>query len=174
MSDSPKVRQATVADAPALVGIYAPYVERTAISFEAVVPDVPEFERRIETALSSWQWLVAELDGRPVGFAYGGEHRKRTAYRHSVEVAVYVDGDRRGHGIGRALYSALLADLAARGYCNAYAGVVLPNDASLGLHRALGFEWIGVFKSIGWKFGRWHDVAWFQKSLRDRPLDAGE
>ena len=166
-----KIRQATEADAPALLAIYAPYVEETPISFETVVPSVDEFAGRIRKYLSAWQYLVAERDGRIVGYAYGGTHRERAAYRFSVEVSAYVDRGCHRQGIGRALYAQLFADLAAKGYCEAFAGITYPNDASIGLHTAVGFEMIGVFRNIGWKFDRWHDVAWMQRRLRDRPAD---
>jgi phosphinothricin acetyltransferase len=164
------VRQATEADAPALLAIYAPYVERTPISFETVVPPVEEFKERIAKTLSAWQYLVAERDGRIVGYAYGGTHRARAAYRFSVEVSAYVDEHCHRQGIGRALYARLLDDLAANGYCQAFAGITVPNDASVGMHSSVGFAMIGIFRNIGWKFDRWHDVAWMQRSLRDRPL----
>lgn len=164
------IRQATEADAPALVAIYAPYVEQTPISFETVVPSVDDFAARMRKYLSAWQYLVAERDGRIVGYAYGGTHRERAAYRFSVEVSAYVDRACHRQGIGRALYARLFEDLAAKGYCEAFAGITYPNEASIGLHAAVGFTMIGVFRRIGWKFDRWHDVAWMQRSLRDRPL----
>jgi phosphinothricin acetyltransferase len=164
------IRQATEADAPALVAIYAPYVLETPISFETAVPTVEEFVARMRKYLSAWQYLVAERDGRIVGYAYGGTHRERAAYRYSVEVSAYVDRACHRQGIGRALYAQLFDDLAAKGYCEAFAGITHPNDASLGLHSAVGFTMIGIFRRIGWKFDRWHDVAWMQRSLRDRPL----
>ena len=156
-------------DAPALAAIYAPYVEQTAISFEEIPPDALEFERRIDKSLARWQWLVAEVDGELAGYAYGSQHRERPAYRWSVEVSAYVASGHHRQGIGRALYEARLADLAERGFCNAFAGITLPNEASVSLHTRLGFTQIGVFQAIGWKFGRWHDVAWFQRRLRESP-----
>ncbi|MBI5171008.1 MAG: N-acetyltransferase [Candidatus Eisenbacteria bacterium] len=163
------LRLATDADAPALLAIYAPYVERTAVSFEEVVPGVEEFAGRIRECNERWAWVVAELNGEAVGYAYGSLHRKRAAYRWSVEVSGYVDERFHRRGIARALYGELLARLAARGMCNAYAGIALPNEASLALHRALGFSDIGVFPRVGRKFGRWHDVAWLHKVLRESP-----
>jgi L-amino acid N-acyltransferase YncA len=167
------LRQAREADAPALLAIYAPIVETTAISFENVAPSVDQFAARITKAVAGWQWLVAERDGQCLGYAYGSTHRERPAYRWSVEVTVYVHGACRGQGIGSALYEQLFDDLAAKGYCQALAGIALPNDPSVRLHRSVGFEPIGVFKSVGRKFDRWHDVAWFQRTLREAPLEAG-
>lgn len=163
------VRPAERDDAPAMACIYRPYVEQTAVSFEEVAPAADEFARRIDRCRVSWQWLVAETGGEVVGYAYGSQHRERHAYRWSVEVSAYVDGRYQRRGIGRALYDVLLPDLADKGYCSAFAGITLPNDASVALHTKVGFTPIGVFRSIGWKFGRWHDVAWYQRRLRDMP-----
>ena len=167
--NSPIVRPATEADGPTLLAIYRPYVERTAISFETVTPSLEEFVRRIRTATEGWAWLVAELDGGCVGYAYGSSHRERAAYRWSVETSAYVRESSHRRGIGRALYTRLLEALRQRGFCNAYAGMTLPNPASEALHRAVGFEPIGVFKAVGRKFDTWHDVAWFHRNLRERP-----
>ena len=165
----PTVRPATEADASALLVIYRPYVEKTAISFESTVPSVDEFTRRIANALNEWAWIVAEADGECVGYAYGSSHRERAAYRWSVETSAYVRDDHHRRGIGRSLYLELFEALKARGFCNAYAGMTLPNAASTALHRSVGFELIGVFNSVGRKFGEWHDVAWYQRRLRDEP-----
>jgi phosphinothricin acetyltransferase len=161
------IRSATDADAAALLAIYAPFVECTTVSFETQVPTLQEFAARVRKGLSQWAWLVAERDGVLAGYAYGGTHRERAAYRWSAETSAYVDPRFQRQGIGRALYVALFDALAARGYCNAYAGITLPNAASVALHRSLGFEPIGVFKSVGYKCGAWHDVAWLQRRLRD-------
>ena len=166
-----KIRQATEADAPALLAIYAPYIESTPVSFEMVVPTVDEFAGRILKSLSRWQWLVAERDGGIAGYAYGSTHRERAAYRFSVEVSAYLDPRFHRQGIGSALYARLFEDLIAKGYCSAFAGITVPNDASIGMHRSVGFEMIGVFRNVGWKFDRWHDVAWMQRTLRERPIE---
>ena len=163
------IRPAADRDAAAVAGIYAPYVEHTAISFEEQAPSPGEMAARIAKCRPRWPWLAAELDGAVVGFAYGSQHRERAAYRWSVEVSAYVSRDHHRKGIGRALYDALFADLADKGFCHAFAGVTLPNDPSVKLHTSMGFEPIGTFRSIGWKFGRWHDVAWFQRTLRNGP-----
>ncbi len=170
MQSTLTIREATPADAAALLAIYAPFVEHTPVSFETEAPTVDEFAHRIEKYLKGWQYLVAEDAGRPVGYAYGSTHRERAAYRYSTEVSAYIDPRYHRQGIGRALYTRLFEDLAAKGYCSAYAGITVPNDASIGLHRAVGFEMIGVFRNVGWKYGRWHDVAWMQRRLREQPL----
>jgi phosphinothricin acetyltransferase len=166
----PTIRPASEADAAALLAIYAPFVERTAVSFETTPPDVAEFAARIRRSTAHWAWLVAECDGAVAGYACGSSHRERAAYRWSVETSAYLDPAYRRRGVGTALYRELFARLAARGYCNAYAGMTLPNDASAALHRSVGFEPIGVFRRVGYKFGAWHDVAWMQRRLRDTPL----
>jgi len=161
------IRPATAADAAALLAIYAPYVERTAVSFETVVPGIEDFASRVQRYATQWAWLVAERDGRCLGYAYGSPHRERAAYRWSAETSAYVDVAAQRQGVGKALYLALFDALAAAGYCNAFAGMTLPNAASVALHRSVGFEPIGVFRRVGWKFGAWHDVAWSQRRLRD-------
>jgi L-amino acid N-acyltransferase YncA len=163
------IRSAVESDAPALLAIYRPFVESTAVSFETIAPSVQEFSARIARALAGWRWLVAERDGQCVGYAYGSSHRERPAYRWSVEVSAYVHPQHRRQGVARALYLRLFEELAAKGFCNAYAGTTVPNEASVALHRAVGFEPIGVFKAVGRKFGQWHDVAWFHRVLRDSP-----
>lgn len=162
-----EIRAATVADASALLAIYRPFVEETAVSFEVVPPSVEEFAGRIERALRGWSWLVAVEEGAPIGYAYGSSHRERAAYRWSVEVSAYVDAGFRRRGLGRTLYTHLFEDLKAKGFCNAYAGITLPNEGSVALHRALGFQPIGVFPAVGRKLGRWHDVEWWHRPLRD-------
>jgi L-amino acid N-acyltransferase YncA len=169
MSDTVRIRPATEADADRLLAVYRPFVEATAISFETTVPTVEEFVARIKKALTGWQWLVAEKNGQCIGYAYGSSHRERSAYRWSVEVSAYVEATVHRQGAGRLLYSMLLSDLMRQGYCNAYAGVTLPNESSVAFHRAMGFEFIGTFRAVGHKFGKWYDVAWFQRRLRDSP-----
>jgi L-amino acid N-acyltransferase YncA len=169
MSEPIHIRPAVAADATALLSIYRPFVETNAVSFEVAVPTVAQFGARISQASEEWAWLVAERLGQCLGYAYGSRHRERAAYRWSVEVSAYVHASHQRQGVASALYRSLFEVLAEKGYCNAYAGVTLPNAASLALHRKLGFHAIGVFRSVGRKFGQWHDVAWFQRTLRDSP-----
>jgi L-amino acid N-acyltransferase YncA len=165
--DEVVIRDADAADAARCADIYAPYVRDTAISFESQPPSAEEMADRIAAAQRAHAWLVLEDDGHVVGYAYGGPFASRAAYRWSTTVSVYVDPAGHRRGGGRALYEALLDRLAARGHRTALAGVALPNDASVGLHRALGFEPAGTYRRVGWKLGRWHDVAWFQRPLGD-------
>jgi phosphinothricin acetyltransferase len=123
--------------------------------------------QRIASAQDGHAWLVCEHAGEVVGYAYGGPFMARAAYRWSTAVSVYLEPGRRRTGAGRALYEALFERLAARGLRTALAGITLPNDASVGLHLALGFEPVGTYRRVGWKFGAWHDVTWLQRPLGD-------
>ena len=163
------VRDAGLDDAPACAAIYEPYVTGTAVTFETAVPTVEDLAARIDAARASHAWLVAERDGRVVGYAYAGPFAARPAYRWSCEVTVYGEFGVRRTGVGRALYQALLPRLADRGYRTAVAKITLPNAASTGLHVAFGFEPVGVHRDIGFKLGAWHDVAISQRPLRPAP-----
>jgi phosphinothricin acetyltransferase len=155
-------------DAEPCAAIYAPYVTDTAISFETEPPSPAQMGERIAAAARTHAWLVLEDDGRVVGYAYGLPFRTRAAYRWACEVSVYLERDhRRRAGGGRALYDRLLTRLAERGYRTALAGMTLPNAASEGFHRALGFEPVGIYRRVGYKRGAWHDVAWAQRTLAD-------
>jgi L-amino acid N-acyltransferase YncA len=140
-------------------------VRETAITFEIEPPAEQEMARRIESASLQHAWLVLEDAGRVVGYAYGATFNARAAYRWSCEVSVYVETGRRRSGAGRKLYEVLFARLAERGYVTAIAGMTLPNDASVGLHRAMGFEPVGTYRRIGHKHGAWHDVCWVQREI---------
>jgi phosphinothricin acetyltransferase len=159
------LRDATIDDAAACAAIYAPYVTDTAITFELDPPGAETMSRRIAAALATHAWVVAEDDGRVVGYAYGGPFKARAAYRWATEVSVYAETGRRRTGAGRLLYTGLFERLEARGFGIAVAVMSLPNEASVGLHEALGFECVGVHRRIGYKLGRWHDVALWQRPL---------
>jgi phosphinothricin acetyltransferase len=161
------VRRAALDDAVECQAIYAPYVRDTVVSFELDPPSVPEFRDRMERCLETHDWLVLEGDDGIHGYAYGGTYRNRAAYRWACEVSVYVEAGRRRTGAGRVLYEALFPRLVDRGYLTALAGMTLPNAASEGLHRSLGFEPVGTWPRIGWKFGAWHDVLWMQRRLAE-------
>jgi phosphinothricin acetyltransferase len=165
--DGVVIRDARAADAGRCAEIYAPYVRDTAISFESEPPSAAEMAGRIAEAQRAHAWLVLETGGAVFGFAYGGPFMSRAAYRWATTVSVYLDPERHGAGGGRALYEALFDRLAARGHRTVLAGIALPNEASVGLHRALGFELAGTYRRVGWKLGRWHDVAWYQRPLGD-------
>jgi phosphinothricin acetyltransferase len=163
-----EIRLATGRDAGQIAEIYAPIVRDTIISFEVEPPTANEMRRRIENTLVRLPWLVCERQDRVAGYAYAGEHSPRAAYRWSVDVSAYVHESERRTGVGRALYRSLFAVLALQGFYNAYAGITLPNPASVGLHEALGFQPVGVYRGVGYKLGAWHDVGWWQLSLQER------
>jgi L-amino acid N-acyltransferase YncA len=123
--------------------------------------------RRIAVTLESFPWLVCESNAGVLGYAYASKHRERAAYRWSVDVSAYVSEGSRRSGVGRALYTSLLAMLRLQGFYTAVAGITLPNPGSAGLHEAMGFQQIGIYRGIGFKCGEWHDVAWYQLALRD-------
>ena len=161
-----KIRFARESDAPAVVGIYGPFCEDSPVSFETTIPSVSEVERRIRTVSEQYPWLVCESQAKVLGYAYASRHHDRAAYRWSVDVAVYLSESNRGQGVGTALYTALFALLRIQGFFNAYAGITLPNPASVRLHQRFGFEPVGVYRRVGYKAGGWHDVSWWALPLR--------
>ena len=164
------IRLARLSDAAAVAAIYAPSVTEGVASFELAVPTAAEMAERIRHTLRERPWLVCEEAGVILGYAYGARHRERLAYQWSVEASVYVDRTRHHRGVGRALYRELLSQLADLGYYNAYAGITLPNAASVGLHESFGFVPVGIYRHAGFKLGRWWDVGWWQRSLCARTV----
>jgi phosphinothricin acetyltransferase len=149
-------------------------VTKTASSFEEEVPSLGEIARRMSSR-PRLPWLVAESDGEVVGYAYASRHRSRAAYRWSAECSVYVADGHRGRGVGRLLYERLIHEVHVLGYLSLFAGIALPNGASVRLHEALGFRPIGVFPNVGFKQGAWHDVGWWVlSSRREPPVDPDE
>ncbi|MDR3681970.1 MAG: GNAT family N-acetyltransferase [Flavipsychrobacter sp.] len=167
MADQFEVRLITENDAQAVLDIYAPYVRDTIISFEYEVPTLEDFALRIKTNITEYPWLVCLQNDKITGYAYASKHRYRTAYQWSPEVSIYLSEEIHGKGIARVLYEALFSILQLQGYFNMFAGIGMPNEKSEGFHKALGFEEIGVFKKIGYKFGNWHDTKWFQRYLAE-------
>ena len=157
------IREAIPADAAACAAIYAPYVTDTVISFEARPPSTTEMQRRMRSA---HLWLVTEVAGRVCGYAYASAHREREAYRWAADVAIYLDAAQRGRGLGRSLYGELIERLRERGACVLCAGVALPNAASEGLHRVMGFTEVGTYRRIAFKLDRWIDTRWYQLDLQ--------
>jgi phosphinothricin acetyltransferase len=169
-----EIRTATALDAPAIAAIYAPIVRGTAISFETEPPTSEIMAARIADTLPTHPWLVAERGNDILGYAYAGKHRQRAAYRWSVDVSAYVREDARRMGIGRALYERLIAILRTQGFRSAFAGIALPNPASVALHEAVGFRPLGIYKDVGFKHGRWHDVGWWRLALSESVLEPDE
>jgi L-amino acid N-acyltransferase YncA len=169
------LRTATPDDAEAIAAIYGPIVANTTISFELEPPSVAEMQSRIESTLRRLPWLVSvDAVGCVNGYVYASKHRERAAYQWSVDTTAYVREDSRGQGVGRRLYEALFDELVKLGYVQAFAGIALPNAASVGLHESVGFKPLGVYQQVGYKLGRWHDVGWWQKTLQqpvERPAE---
>lgn len=166
------IRTATPADAEALLSIYAPYIEQTAITFEYDVPSVDEFRSRIEHTLLKYPYLVAEQDGDIVGYAYAGVFKARAAYDHCVETSIYVSMDCQRQGIGRMLYDALEQKLKAQGILNVNACISWidePNEylthQSPDFHTRLGYKKAAHFHLCGYKFGQWFDMIWMEKMI---------
>jgi phosphinothricin acetyltransferase len=159
------IRLASEADARMVRDIYAPFCARTPVSFETEPPSVEEIRRRIGKTQERLPWLVCARGGEVLGYAYASPHRERAAYGWSVDVAVYVREGQRRWGVGRALYGSLLPALEVQGYYNAYAGITLPNAASVGLHEAVGFRPLAVYRGVEYKLGAWHDVGWWHLPL---------
>lgn len=165
------IRPVAAADAAAVLNIYKPYIETTAVTFETSIPAVEEFAERINTITEKYPWLVAENEGKIIGYAYASKHRDREAYQWCVESSVYVQEDYHKKGIAKQLYQRLFEILQTGGYVNVYAGITLPNTKSHSFHTKMGFEPIGVYKNIGYKLGKWHDVAWLVKTINEHCID---
>jgi L-amino acid N-acyltransferase YncA len=161
-----KIRFATPADAAAVLEIYGPFCDNSPITFETERPAIAEIENRIRKINQRYPWLICEKDNQVVGYAYASPHRDRAAYRWSVDIAIYISGSHRGVGIGTALYTLLFELLRIQGYFKAYAGITLPNPASIRVHQRLGFSLVGIYKQVGYKAGAWHDVSWWDLSLQ--------
>lgn len=161
------IRPCELSDAKAILEIYTPYVENTAISFETKVPSLEKFSQRIKNIKSSYPYLVCEADGKIAGYAYASKFRKREAYRYSIEVSVYVDSKFVGNKIGTLLYESLFKELESYNYHTAYACITYPNDKSIGIHKKFGFSEIGIFHNAGYKLNKWHDVIWLEKQLKN-------
>lgn len=159
------IRLATLADAQAILDIYAPYVRDTTLTFMSTVPTIEEFEARVAQIQSHYPYLVATSNDQVVGFAYANEVRPHDAYRWNAELSIYLDERYHRRGIATALYTALLQILRTQGFVNLYAVITVPNEASIALHRHFGFTETGMFKDTGFKFGEWRDVIWMHHRI---------
>lgn len=174
-----RIRPAEERDIPAMLAVYAPYVEETAVSFEYAVPSPEEFRARLARVQGFYPWLVAEQEGRVLGYAYASRFHPRAAYDWSVEVSIYLGRQERGRGLGRQLYEALEAMLRAQNVLSAYACIAhteAPDEyldhASIRFHERMGYRLTGTFPNCGYKFGRWYGMVWMEKRLV--PADAPE
>jgi len=168
------IRVAEERDARAIAGIYAPAITDAVISFELTPPDAQEMLRRIVAVQRQYPWLVYEESDTVLGYVYASVHNERAAYRWSVDVTAYIRHDAHRRGIGRALYTALFEILVLQGYRTACAGITLPNTSSVQMHAAMGFTEVGVYHDVGYKFGKWHDVGWYERSLAAHVLEPPE
>lgn len=166
------MRAAGPEDAEALLGIYAPYVEGTAITFEYDVPGVEEFRGRIVGVLERYPYLVAELAGQAVGYAYAGPFHSRAAYGWAVETSIYVSQGMKRMGLGGRLHEALEGALREQGFLNMNACIAVPEKDdefltrnSVEFHGHLGYRMVGEFTRVGYKFGRWYNMAWMEKLI---------
>ncbi|MGA7341376.1 MAG: N-acetyltransferase family protein [Terracidiphilus sp.] len=160
------IRRATEGDAEEVSAIYNWYVANTAVTFETAVIVASEMRQRIKDSLAHFDWIVGELNCRIVGYAYYGSFRPRAAYSQTVESTIYLSQESQGKGFGRRLYSALIQSAAGKGFRELIGVIALPNPASLALHAGLGFREVGVLRGVGYKFGRYHDVALWQRSAQ--------
>lgn len=160
------IRPANESDAPAMLALYAPYVEQTTVSSEYVAPTLEEFLGRLRTYTEKTPWLLCEIDGKLAGYGYASPHRTRAGYQWSVETSIYVAPEFHRRGVARALYSALFELLTVQGYYNIFVGITSPNERSIKFHTSMGFVISGAYQDSMYKFGLWRDVLWMAKSLR--------
>jgi phosphinothricin acetyltransferase len=159
------IRTARAEDAADIQAIYAPFVQETSVSFETVPPSVETMAARISSNLARHGYFVAQSDAGILGFAYASPYRPRPAYDRTAEVSVYLAPQAQGRGLAQALYRALFAHLAARGFHTAVAIVTLPNPQSAQLHERCGFAHVGSLQDVGCKFGQWHGTAIYQRMI---------
>ncbi|EGY79933.1 GNAT family N-acetyltransferase [Peptoniphilus indolicus] len=166
------IRRVNLDDTKDLLAIYSPYVIDTSISFEYEPPTEAEFRDRIESISTKYPYIVAEVDGEIVGYAYANVFKSRAAYDKSVETSIYLRKGNRRNGIGRKLYDKLEELLIEQGIVNMCACITTADEkdsksdgASIEFHKKMGFEFVGEFKHIGYKFGKWYGVVWAQKTI---------
>lgn len=164
---SHKIRLAKLSDAESILRIYTPYIKDTAITFEMSIPTIEEFSSRIESISKQYPYLVYQIDDEIIGYAYASKHRERAAYCYAVDVSVYVLTQYHGSGAAYKLYDCLFKILKEPGYYNAYAGYTIPNEKSKYFHQKFGFTPVGIYHKVGYKLGKWHDVAWLEKTINE-------
>jgi L-amino acid N-acyltransferase YncA len=160
------IRSVTLNDAAEIAEIYNYYILNTTVTFEEQIVSVDTMKSRIEEVTSKYSWLIYEYEGKIVGYAYATSWKPRNGYRYSVETSVYLQNGTSGKGIGSALYSELISGLRSFDVHAIIGGMALPNDASIALHKKFGFEQVAHFKETGFKFGKWVDVAYWEKILK--------
>ena len=167
----PTIRLATEEDAAGILDIYTPVIRDTAISFETRVPTLDDMRERIRQKSTRFPWLVCEVGRDLYGYLYAGEFdadpHDAAVYQWSVISSIYVSAKARKKGVASALYRSMFEILSLQGYYNVYAGITLPNPASVGLHESLGFQPVGVYRAVGYRLGAWRDVGWWQYALQE-------
>lgn len=175
MKNNYSIRVARLEDAKEILAIYEPFILKTSVTFEEKAPELDAFKNRMQDILKSCPYLVCEVDGAVVGYAYASEYRTRAAYRWDREVSVYIHPDYRRKNVAKALYHALFRILEKQGFVKLYGVITLPNPGSIALHEAMGFNKMAVYKDVGYKLGRWHDVGWweltFNKNRKEYPRE---
>lgn len=161
------IRPARPTDVPGILDIYRPYILKTAYTFEYDVPTLEEFELRFQQITAQYPWLVWEEDGQILGYAYASSFQPRAAYQWGADLSIYLRPEAQGNGIGTALYRELERRMTDLGYYILYTAVTSANEGSCRFHEAMGYKQIGVFPKTGMKFGRWYDIIWYEKRLRD-------
>jgi len=155
------------ADAEKILAIYAPYIEKTAITFETVVPDAAAFEVRVRSIAAQFPYLVMELDGEMIGYAYAHRQAERAAFDWNAELSIYLKEGFTGRGLGMPLYRLLEELLAMQGYVNFYGVITGSNAGSIAMHEKMGYRIIGRHEKTGFKFGQWHDTLWLHRRVHD-------
>ncbi len=159
-----EIRAATAADASAVADIYNPYVLESTITFEETPVSSTDMATRVADAVGTGlPFLIAHAEGTPLGFAYASKWKGRCAYRHSAETTVYVGRDHWRRGVGMALYTSVLDILQRSRFHAVIGGIALPNESSIRLHERLGFTQVAQFREVGYKFGKWVDVGYWQR-----------
>ena len=161
------IRFISESDYQGVLEVYAPYVLHTAVTFDYDVPSLEDFSLRLSGISQRYPVLVCELDGQVAAYCYGGVHRAKMAYQWSVESTIYISEAYQGKGLGHIMYTALFDILRIQGFINVYAGVSVPKAQSEHFHLKYGFKPVGIFEKIGYKFGKWHDLSWFEYRLAE-------
>lgn len=165
MNNNFEIRLIKETDCAETLSVYEPFVLNTSITFEYEVPSYEDYLNRIKTKTIDYPWLVCLFENKIIGYTYVSKFRSNSAYQWSPESTIYIIKSFQGKGIGYILYKTLFEILKLQGFCNVYAGLLIPNEKSEKLHLMIGFEEVGVFKKVGYKLGKWHDTKWFQIHL---------